>query len=157
MSTPSTESQPLSAEDIWEHTESVDHRTVYAFAKRIGKKDDATDKSLQLWPALQDSGKPDALLVMLRAEAQIDGYTVQYEEAAVVHLAEELALTTDQAQRFSAEYILPYLLPYVESGIAAMCARVNVTAPAFPLFTFGGNLYSFKPDVDPWPKDPEPE
>ncbi|RIT32692.1 hypothetical protein D2E76_23045 [Mycobacteroides abscessus] len=157
MSTSESENRPLTAEDIWEQTQGVDHRTAHALARRIGTKDEPGDKPLQLTPVLQDSGKPDMLVVMLRGEAQIDSHIIEYEEAAVIQLVEELTLSKDQVQQFGAEYILPYLLPYVESGIAAMCARVNVSAPAFPLFTFGGDLYSFKPDVDPWPKDPVPE
>ena len=101
------------------------------------------EDSFGLTPLVVEYG-PTSILIVLRAEGRFEHRLVRFEEAAQIKFDEEVNLSDDEVKAFGADYILPFLLPYVESGFARLCAEVGETPPEFP-FTVKGRLYAIAP------------
>ena len=44
-------------------------------------------------------------------------------------------------QDFATEYVLPFLIPYVEVGLERICYTLRETPPNFPLYIIKGTMY----------------
>lgn len=138
----STEHRPPG--EIWDKTTSIDHHTFVAVARAYrADRDDAPNDNdtggIALTPYIGQN-KGDWFVISLKASSKLPGHLVEFEEAAQVVLDTDLQLTFDELREFGSEYVLPFLLPYVESGFTRMCREVDERPPRFPFITMQGML-----------------
>ncbi|MGV9479474.1 hypothetical protein [Gordonia aichiensis] len=142
----STDDQPETrvSGEVWDSVTSVDHHTFIATAR--GYRRDGSDapsgediNTITLTPYIGEN-EGEWFVISLKASAKLPNYFVEFEEAARITLDADLQLGFEELQEFGSEYVLPFLLPYVESGFTRMCREVDERPPRFPFIVMQGSL-----------------
>ncbi|WP_349269133.1 hypothetical protein [Mycolicibacterium parafortuitum] len=143
----------VSPDEIWDRVTGINHEVGLALVRRwLDDDEDAPDgedgaePEIDLRPSIKEV-EPKALTLGLRAEARFPSHLVQFEEAATVYFDDEQEFSTADIRTFGTRVVLPFLLPYVESGFRRMCAEADLYPPPFPYLAVKGVLYSLKESV----------
>lgn len=147
--------------EIWDAATSMSHAATYFLARHVknDSEDDSIDKApvgtVRLQPSLGRSSKA-MLGIRMRAHARLESHVAIYEEGAVVNFSDTELFDEDDLQRFATEYVLPFLMPYVEAGLERICFTLKQSPPEFPLYIVNGRMYLNESAVG-WGPDPEDE
>jgi hypothetical protein len=159
----STAEQRTSAEphEIWEAATSMSHAASYFLARHVKdeREDDSIDNApvgtIRLQPSLGRSSKA-MVGIRLRAHARLESHIAIYEEGAVVNFDDTELFNEEDLQSFATEYVLPFLMPYVEAGLERICFTLKQPPPEFPLYIVNGRMYLNESAIG-WGPDPEDE
>lgn len=133
-------------QNIWDAAASISHSASYFLARHVktNRDEDSIDAApvgaIKLRPGIGQPSKTK-VLVRLRALARLDNHAAVYEEGAEVKFSEPHEYSESDLQDFATEYVLPFLIPYVEVGLERICYTLRETPPNFPLYIIKGTMY----------------